>query len=241
MGVELQMRIIYIRAHAMAVQILNDMPDAEVHRGEPAREFLLERDTPRETPRFSGRALFMVATVALHVIAASVLMGMRTDVRTNYQPEPIMATMLEPPRTEEEAPPVSAPPLESVVYALPTPPELNFESEIIAPQVTTSAITPSAPAAPPMIETVEYVRAPAPVYPTESNRKRERGTVLLRVLVDSRGLPAQIQVERSSGYSRLDSAAREAVEKAVFRPYEVNGIAQPAQVLIPIEFTRRAS
>ena len=30
-----------------------------------------------------------------------------------------------------------------------------------------------------------------------------------------------------------------AVQKALFRPYELNGIAQPAQVLIPIEFTRR--
>ena len=194
------MRIIYIRAHAMAVQILNDMPDAEVHRGEPVRVLPRERE-PRETVRISGRALFMAATVVLHLIAASLLMSQRTEVRTKYEPVPIMATMLEPPRTEEQAPPVSAPPLESVVYALPTPPELNFEREVIAPQVTSSAITPSAPAAPPMIETVEYVRAPAPVYPTESNRKRERGIVLLRVLVDSRGLPAQIQLERSSGYS----------------------------------------
>jgi hypothetical protein len=32
-----------------------------------------------------------------------------------------------------------------------------------------------------------------------------------------------------------------AVEKALFRPHEVNGIAQPAQVLIPIEFVRRSS
>ena len=60
-------------------------------------------------------------------------------------------------------------------------------------------------------------------------------------MVDSNGRPAQIQVERSSGYDRLDSAARDAVEKALFRPHEVNGIAQPAQVLIPIEFTRRPS
>jgi TonB family protein len=48
-------------------------------------------------------------------------------------------------------------------------------------------------------------------------------------------------VERSSGFERLESAAREAVEKFLFRPYEVNGIAQPAQVLIPIGFDRRAS
>jgi TonB family protein len=49
------------------------------------------------------------------------------------------------------------------------------------------------------------------------------------------------QVERSSGYERLDTAAREAVEKFLFRPYEVNGVAQPAQVLIPIGFDRRGT
>ena len=92
-----------------------------------------------------------------------------------------------------------------------------------------------------MIDSVEYVRAPAPVYPSESNRRRERGTVLLRVMVDSLGRPAEIQIERSSGFARLDAAARAAVAKALFRPYEVNGVAQPAQVLVPIEFTRRAT
>jgi protein TonB len=92
-----------------------------------------------------------------------------------------------------------------------------------------------------MIDSVEYVRAPPPVYPRESQRKREHGTVVLRVLVDALGRPAQIQVERSSGHERLDTAARDAVSKFLFRPYEVDGIAKPAQVLIPIGFEPRAS
>ena len=64
--------------------------------------------------------------------------------------------------------------------------------------------------------------------------------MVLRVLVDAFGRPAQIRVEHSSGFARLDDAARTAVKKALFRPYEVNGVAHPAQVLIPIEFTRRS-
>jgi protein TonB len=91
-----------------------------------------------------------------------------------------------------------------------------------------------------MVESVEYVRAEPPVYPRDSQRRREYGTVVLRVLVDSLGRPAQIDVEHSSGHARLDAAARAAVEKFLFRPYEVNGIAQPAQVLIPIGFDRRS-
>ncbi len=93
--------------------------------------------------------------------------------------------------------------------------------------------------APPVVESVEYVRAPAPVYPSESNRRRERGTVVLRVLVDAHGRPAQIQ-SNARAASRVSTTPRAtAVTKALFRPHEVNGIAHPAQVLIPIEFTRR--
>ena len=95
--------------------------------------------------------------------------------------------------------------------------------------------------APPLVDSVEYLHTEPPVYPRESQRKREHGTVLLRVLVDALGRPAQIQVERTSGFERLDDAARAAVAKFLFRPYEVNGIAQPAQVLIPIGFDRRSS
>jgi protein TonB len=188
--------------------------------------------------------VFLVATIAVHVGIAATLIGMRLESHVAKESEPIIATMIDAPQTEAEAPPEYVPPPVNVVYALQPPPELTFENDAITPpEVTTVAIdTPQVQmAAPPMVEEIEYVRAPAPRYPPESQRGRERGTVLLRVLVDALGRPAQIQIERSSGYSRLDSAARVAVEKALFRPHEVNGIAQPAQVLIPIEFVRRSS
>jgi protein TonB len=158
------------------------------------------------------------------------------------EPEPMEVSLIETPVTAEK-PPEYTPPPQEITYALPIPQDLSFEIESITPPPVLATAISDAPAttiAPPVVEAVEYVRAPAPVYPSESNRRRERGTVLLRVLVDALGRPAQIQLERSSGYSRLDEAARTAVAKALFRPHEVNGIAQPAQVLIPIEFTRRS-
>jgi protein TonB len=226
----------------MAVQILNDMPDAAVNRGDPDFDLLSEINTRRVTPRFTGRAIFMAATIALHAIAAVAIVSMRNEARVATASEPIIATMLEAPPEQAEAPPEYVPP-SNVVYAFEAPPDLSFESDAITPEVTPVAIaTPHAQSvAPPMVEEIDYVRAPAPVYPRESQRGRERGTVLLRVLVDVFGRPAEIQIERSSGYARLDAAARVAVEKALFRPHEVNGVAQPAQVLIPIEFTRRSS
>ena len=154
-----------------------------------------------------------------------------------------MATMMESSNAEAEPPRDFTPPPVNVVYSLTVPQELSFRERSRRRKSSPRPSRPTRRSSPRrrMIESVEYVRAPAPVYPAESKRKRERGTCVLRVMVDSSGRPAQIQVERSSGYERLDSAAREAVEKALFHPHEVNGIAQPAQVLIPIEFARRAS
>jgi protein TonB len=226
----------------MAVQILNDMPDAAISRGDLADFSVRAQQAPREPLRISGRAIFAAATVGVHVIAAVAFMSIRQQ-RPIAEPEPIMATIMESSSAEVEPPRDLTPPQVSVVYSLTVPQELSFETEAPPPEAITAAISDNTPttAAPTLVESVEYVRAPAPVYPAESRRKRERGTCLLRVMVDASGNPAQIRVERSSGYARLDDAAREAVEKALFHPYEVNGVAQPAQVLIPIEFARRPS
>ena len=226
----------------MAVQILNDMPDAAVHRGDLADFSVRSQLSSRGPSLLSGRAVFMAATIGVHLIAAIAFMSLRQRERIQEDPEPIVATLMESSNAEVELPRDLTPPPVNVVYSLTVPQELAFESEA-APEVISASIsnTTAQFAPPPMVESVEYVRPPAPVYPAESKRKRERGTCVLRVMVDSNGRPAQIQVERSSGFDRLDSAAREAVEKALFHPYEVNGVAQPAQVLIPIEFTRRPS
>ena len=227
----------------MAVQILNEMPDAEVHRGDPVEAFLRDLNAPRERRSFlGGRAAFIAITVGLHFVVAVALVRAQFSERAERAPPAIEAALLDAPPDAEPPPPTYAPPM-NFVYSLPTPQEIVIETEPVS-EITGTAIASPGPvstAAPPMVESVEYVRAAPPEYPKESQRLHEHGTVVLRVLVDALGRPAQIQVEHSSGFERLDSAAREAVEKFLFRPYEVNGVAQPAQVLIPIGFDRRAS
>ena len=236
----------------MAVQILNDMPDAAVHRGDvmpssrPSLATSLSDWSPRATHANTrgNRPLFVAVTVGVHVVAVLGFLSIRHATRTEQPPAPIEVAIIDEVRAADEAPPMTPPPMADVTYVLPIPEQLSFETEAVnAPQIATNAVSqPSAQVVvPPLVESVEYVRAPAPQYPRESSRRHEYGTVVLRVLVDPTGRPAQIQVERSSGFDRLDLAARNAVEKAVFRPHEVNGVAQAAQVLIPIEFTRRAS
>ena len=229
----------------MAVQILNDMPDARVHRGEPFSVSLRELNKTRALrPQISGRAVFLGITIALHVVFALVFMQMQSRPRVQEQAAPIMASLLEEAPPAEEPPPNYAPPPMNVTYSLPTPDPVVMDTEIVATTAITATPMSDAPAStasPPLVESVEYVRATPPVYPKESQRRHEHGTVVLRVLVDAAGRPAHIQVEHSSGFERLDTAAREAVAKFLFRPYEVNGVARPAQVLIPIGFDRRAS
>lgn len=235
----------------MAVQILNDMPDAAVHRGDPEPRSAtqpLSDWTPRAsraTPT-RNRPLFLAITLGVHLVAVLGFMSIRHVARREQAPAPIVAEILQMPPSEREVVPLAPPPLQDVTYSLPAPEVVAMDIDSSAPSpppthTTTIAVVDSQAAMPPLVETVEYVKPPAPVYPRESARRREYGTVLLRVLVDSSGRAAQIQVERSSGYQRLDHAARQAVEGAQFRPYEVNGIRQAAQVLIPIEFTRRAT
>ena len=228
----------------MAVQIHNDMPDAKVPRGEPFAASLRELNAPRALrPRLSGRAVFLGITIALHVVFALVFMQMQARKPVEEQAPPIMASLLEDVPPAEAPPPNYSPPPMNVTYSLPTPEPVVMDTEMATATITATPMSdaPAATATPPMVESVEYVRAAPPVYPKESQRRHEHGTVVLRVLVDSAGRPAQIQVEQSSGFERLDNAARDAVAKFLFRPYEVNGVAQAAQVLIPIGFDRRAS
>ena len=53
--------------------------------------------------------------------------------------------------------------------------------------------------------------------------------MVLRVLVGTDGEPERIEMHRSSGYPKLDGAAR-------FKPYVEDGKATPVWALIPIHF-----
>ena len=84
-----------------------------------------------------------------------------------------------------------------------------------------------------------YESVTEPRYPMDSIRRGEHGTVLLRVLVGRDGFPKQIDIERSSGFPRLDRSARESVLRWRFRPVQINGVSVQASGLVPISFERR--
>ena len=99
---------------------------------------------------------------------------------------------------------------------------------------------PPGPAAatviPPDIEAA-YLDNPRPKYPVLSRRLGEQGRVLLRVFVDADGRAHDVQVHGSSGFARLDGAAKEAVEHWQFTPARQRGGAVGAWVVVPVSFT----
>ena len=104
--------------------------------------------------------------------------------------------------------------------------------------VTTPTPTPPAPApaAPKTIHGADYIRAPQPVYPNIARRMGESGTVLLRVLINVKGEAEQVLIQKSSGSTNLDEAGRQAVLRALYKPYIEDGKAIPVYALVPINF-----
>lgn len=82
----------------------------------------------------------------------------------------------------------------------------------------------------------QHLNNPVPVYPMLSRRLKEQGTVILQVLILADGSIAELSVLQSSGFSRLDAAAMEAVKKWRFEPARQDGIAITYQYQQPIVF-----
>lgn len=112
----------------------------------------------------------------------------------------------------------------------------------VATQAAPAAVAAPAPAPPPpaprefQASAVSYLVPPVLTYPRVSRELGEQGSVLLRVLVDERGRPTDIQVVKSSGYPRLDQQAVQAMRAARFKPHVEDGIARPMWVRTPQTF-----
>lgn len=74
-------------------------------------------------------------------------------------------------------------------------------------------------------KTVSHVDCdiPKPDYPDMSKRRNESGTTIIRFVVGLGGQIETAQLQKSSGYSRLDDAALAAIHAAVCQPYRENG------------------
>jgi periplasmic protein TonB len=176
--------------------------------------------------------LYVLATLGprLENIAAVVPVTVRFIAESAPQPQ------LQPPQVKLITPTINTqtPDLPLIEMPVAAPPSDRAITLAASPR---SDPAPAADrSAPKLVASVEYLREPSPRYPSQSRKLREQGLVVLRVVIDERGVACDIDIESSSGYSRLDHAAKDAVARAAFRPYIEDGTPRRALVLIPIEF-----
>lgn len=145
---------------------------------------------------------------------------------------PVVKKAVTPPKPV--TPVVNTTPAPQAITAPPAPPAPPAPAEPAAPAV---AAAPAAPAQPKTITSgIEYIHAPQPVYPPIAKRMGEEGKAILRVLVNDKGRPERVELQKSSGSARLDDAARQAVLRALFKPFIEDGKAVPAFAIVPINF-----
>ncbi len=84
---------------------------------------------------------------------------------------------------------------------------------------------------------VDWLVKPEVQYPLGAKRAKERGTVLLSVIVNTQGMVEYVNVYKSSGHHRLDECARRAVRAMRVRPYIRNGMAMAIELRVPVEFS----
>jgi periplasmic protein TonB len=207
----------------------------------------------------SRRATGIAAAVLVHVVllytlitgsALRVIEVIREPFETRIiaepQPSPPAEKAPAPPRPARPrvAPHASPPPasLPTVPVAeVPAPPAVPAEAAITTTAVPAPAAAPSpgpVRAAPPSPSaSVQLEGCALPEYPAASITAEETGTVALSFLVDADGQVLESRVDRSSGYRRLDEAARRALGRCKFRPAYVDG--KPRQAWAHIKYVWR--
>jgi protein TonB len=209
-----------------------------------------------QAPSRTWRGLLLV--LGLHaVLFAALYWGLGSAI-VRSAPKVVMAQLMQAPVSEPEPPapqtqtpePPAAKPLTPVVPSIPQ----RVESAA-TPAPTLSAVAPDTPlaaaspepvlAASPAsamvqapVAVVPTVRVPAtlqasgrckkPEYPVLSRRKGEQGTVLLQFLIGVEGQVIESKILKSSGFVRLDDAARLALAQCQFQPGSVDGSPEPS-------------
>ncbi|MDN5871713.1 MAG: energy transducer TonB [Nitrococcus sp.] len=184
------------------------------------------------------------------------------DVKPAPKAEPVPKPELEPkPKVERPLEPIKPPepekkPLITQNRSEPVPmepaplpqPQPRPQRQPSAPKHSVAEPAPEPPRSAPVADTARqapvtppnvmaaYQNNPPPVYPLRSRSLGEEGQVLLRVHITADGSVDQIEVERSSGYERLDQAALEAVRDWRFAPARRGDEPVGAWVLVPIHF-----
>ncbi len=197
---------------------------------------------------FFQRGLSGVLVIAVHVVILALLVyaAIRPEVIAPIRAlavRMIEPEVAKPPRIESPKPVPQQPAAKKVQ----TPPPVMTASKRDDAPASFSVTPQPEPVALPSIQApapitaarfdADYLQNPKPAYPPMSRRLGEEGKVVLRVRVSTQGMPLSIEVSKSSGFPRLDEAARAAVERWRFVSARQGNEPIEASVLVPLNFT----
>jgi protein TonB len=216
----------------------------------------------------SRNAVIAGGVVLFHVAALWALQsGLLRRAAEVVIPVEILSEFIEPPKPAEPPPPPPEPPKREVTKTPPPPrpqairepkptPAPNAPTGTIEPPPPPAPMAPPAPPEPPappapppappapkLIEIsqgqTQYIREPRTTYPAMSKRLGETGTVIVAVYFNSAGFPKRAEIFKSSGYDRLDQAAREAAMSSQVTPIRQPGANEATVYLLkaPFNFT----
>lgn len=162
------------------------------------------------------------ASAIREVVTAQLIQEFRASEPLKHEPQPPapktpptpQATPVQPSQMTVPASPV--PPAQPAITAAP----------LAAPLPVAPALAlPGAPTRPPVVvaASARMDSCAKPRYPPASERLHEEGVVSLKFLISENGQVLSSNVEKSSGYKRLDDAALAALSLCKFRPATVDG------------------
>jgi protein TonB len=188
-------------------------------------------------------------TMSLHLLAISLLLIPATAMQLMKPQSDVVTAHLvapKPPPVEEpvlpKPPPLvrnevlrRAPPIPVRTAVAPPVEESNMSSGQAEPGPPSANDLPAAPADTEPTA-LAYLTRTRVAYPREAITLRQQGTVILRVLVGTDGVPQAVEIEKSSGSRALDNAARDAVRRWTFQAGTRNGISAALWARVPIKF-----
>ncbi len=83
-------------------------------------------------------------------------------------------------------------------------------------------------------DAVRILHQEVPVYPAVARAVKQQGDVVVRMVIDTHGVPTSVQVEQ--GPSLLRAAAEQSARQWRFSPALVNGQPVPASFLLTLKF-----
>jgi len=188
-------------------------------------------------------------TLSLHLLVVSLLLIPATAMQLmKPQFEVITAHWVEPKPPPVEEPVLPKPPPLVRHEIMNRPPQIPARTPVAPPAEQSNMSSGQAEPGPPSANdlpgipadseptALAYLTRTRVAYPREAVAQHQQGTVILRVLVGTDGIPQAIEIEKSSGSRILDNAARDAVRRWTFQAGTRNRISAALWARVPIKF-----